>query len=208
MILERFEEKFIPVTESGCWLWTGTIAENTIGYGLAGFRNYTRSAHRLAYELYIGPIPDGMHVLHKCDVPSCVNPNHLWLGTHRDNMRDMVRKGRARNSGLGLPGETNGNSKLTEEKVRAIYVAKESEHVLAQKYGISRPMVSKIRRDEFWTHITKNLTSGRVVGKYAKNKLTACQIQEIKVSTESGASLARKFGVSDALISLHRTGRK
>jgi hypothetical protein len=91
--LARFEAKFIPEPNSGCWLWTG----GTSGYGYGHFSlpvRGCRTAHRAAWTLYRGQIPAGLHVLHKCDVRCCVNPSHLFLGTHSDNMRDMVRKGR------------------------------------------------------------------------------------------------------------------
>lgn len=73
-----------------CWKWTGAI--NQAGYGAFG----NNHAHRTSYEITYGPIPDGLFILHKCDNPPCVNPNHLFVGTHQDNMRDMISKGRAR----------------------------------------------------------------------------------------------------------------
>lgn len=88
--LDRFGAK-VNVTET-CWLWTG--ATNNWGYG--SFWNGSRNvaAHRWSYEKFVGPIPDGSFVLHSCDVPNCVNPMHLFLGDHLDNMADMVAKGR------------------------------------------------------------------------------------------------------------------
>lgn len=93
--LARFEARFTPEPNSGCWLWVG--GESGFGYGhftLPASR--CRTAHRAAWLLYRGPIPKGLHVLHTCDVRCCVNPDHLWLGTHSDNMTDMVSKGRWR----------------------------------------------------------------------------------------------------------------
>jgi len=88
----RFEAH---VDKSGdCWKWTGPLSDG--GYGKFSCGQVKRRAHRVAYEMYVGPIPDGMHVLHRCDNPPCVNPTHLFLGTHLDNMRDMEAKGRAR----------------------------------------------------------------------------------------------------------------
>lgn len=87
---ERFESKYIPVTESGCWIWIANIIKT--GYGVIGVKGKMRLAHRTAWELYVDPIPEGIFVLHKCDVRSCVNPNHLFLGTHQDNMADMMKK--------------------------------------------------------------------------------------------------------------------
>ena len=81
---------------SGCWNWTGAIHRN--GYGKFGRRDGDRQrtdgAHRVAWEVLIGPIPDGLHVLHKCDNPCCINPEHLFVGTNQDNVDDMMAKGR------------------------------------------------------------------------------------------------------------------
>lgn len=78
---------------SGCWLWTGFLSK--LGYGELTRHGKKAAAHRVAYTIWIAEIPDGMHVLHKCDVPACCNPEHLFLGAHADNMRDMAQKGRA-----------------------------------------------------------------------------------------------------------------
>lgn len=91
-VLPRFESKFIPVTESGCWLWLRGI--NAKGYGQFGRKHGSDQAHRVAWELYRGQIPDGMNVCHSCDVRCCVNPDHLFLGTQKDNMQDCMKKGR------------------------------------------------------------------------------------------------------------------
>lgn len=80
----------------GCWLWEGKILRPGMGYGLASQHAKWELAHRMSYKTFIGPIPDGMMVLHRCDVPSCVKPEHLYLGTQRENMHDMESKGRRR----------------------------------------------------------------------------------------------------------------
>lgn len=90
--LERFEAKVEIITESGCWIWIGGTRSD--GYGQLSISGKTKVAHRVAYELYVGEIPEGMNVCHTCDVKSCVNPNHLFLGTQSDNMYDCVNKGR------------------------------------------------------------------------------------------------------------------
>ena len=79
---------------TGCWQWRGPT--NAFGYGRFSFEGRTQVAHRLSYETFRGPIPDGMSVLHKCDNPSCINPEHLWIGTYSDNRRDCLSKGRWR----------------------------------------------------------------------------------------------------------------
>lgn len=88
--------KFLSRIEKGedCWMWTGTKAPT--GYGCLTFSKKIRLAHRLSWELYHGQIPGGLFVLHKCDNRICVNPNHLFLGTQRDNMLDMIKKGRSK----------------------------------------------------------------------------------------------------------------
>ena len=93
---KHWTENIQPEPNSGCWLWTGRVARN--GYGTwGGGRSGERiSAHRLAWQEANGPVPDGLQVLHRCDVRCCVNPEHLFLGTARENTRDMMAKGRAR----------------------------------------------------------------------------------------------------------------
>lgn len=99
-LIARLESKYIPEPNTGCWLWTGIT--NNKGYGQMHIYcrdkkgPIKRLAHRISYEELVGPIPDGLCVLHKCDVPLCVNPRHLWLGTKADNNRDMKEKGRKR----------------------------------------------------------------------------------------------------------------
>lgn len=89
---EVIESKSLPVPESGCWLWLASV--NSKGYGWTGIRGAQRLAHRASYEAFIGGIPTGLGVCHKCDTPSCVNPTHLFVGTQRDNLRDASAKGR------------------------------------------------------------------------------------------------------------------
>jgi hypothetical protein len=96
-IAERFDTKWEPVPWCGCWLWTDALDRD--GYGhISGVR-----AHRQSWKLFRGEIPRGVYVLHECDVPSCVNPDHLFLGTQQDNLLDMARKDRGSCSASGLP---------------------------------------------------------------------------------------------------------
>ena len=153
-IEERFNAKWEPVTESGCWVWTAATSHN--GYGVFGTgereNKQMRRAHRLAYAAEFGPIPDGMQVLHKCDCRACVNPDHLFLGTPADNMIDKINKGR----GSGPQGEAHPKAKLTEDDVREIRrraAAGEMYKDLAAEFGIARSGVSEMVNRKTWRHV-------------------------------------------------------
>lgn len=150
--LDRFE-KFVD--KSGdCWLWTGSRMGEW--HGQFRFRGRAFLAHRAAWTLYVGEIPEGLLVCHKCDVPNCVNPDHLFIGTHKDNMQDMIRKGRAYWPGCNNQplGERNGQSKLTDDAVREIRASKETHSVLAKKYGVSGSLISMVQTRRIWKHVT------------------------------------------------------
>ena len=91
-LAEKLDKWAMPEPNTGCWLWSGSISYR--GYGLVTQDEKTRLAHRASYELHKGPIADGLFVCHKCDVPSCINPDHLFVGSQTDNMADARRKGR------------------------------------------------------------------------------------------------------------------
>ncbi len=157
-IHERLESLSIPEPNSGCLLWFGsTCAGGRYGALTTKVANKKKGymSHRLSYELWCGPIPKGMHVLHKCDVSLCINPAHLFLGTHRDNMRDMAAKGRAKFLKGGLPrrGTENGRAKLTEAQVRAIRSDGRSGKAIAKEYGISGGSVGAIKKLKAWAHV-------------------------------------------------------
>ena len=128
-----------------CWEWAGGILSTGYGEIQDGDRN--RKAHRIAWELFYGPIPNGMCVLHRCDNSACVNSRHLFLGSQADNMRDMDKKGRRV---VGLRGESNLQAKLTEQKVRGIRVSRLTQRELGKKHGVSQVAIGMIKRGKSW----------------------------------------------------------
>lgn len=137
--------------EGDCIIWFGNKDSN--GYGRirwAGKRGYP--AHRLAYELKHGPIPDGLVVRHKCDVCACINVDHLELGTQKDNVQDSVKRGRA----IRAKGETHGRAKLTQaqvDEIRARYIPRKRGHgcrVLAREFGVSFSAIWDIVQGNHW----------------------------------------------------------
>lgn len=143
---KRFWNK-IRVTK-GCWLWTG-CTRGSKEYGAIRFKSKLYRAHRFSWIIHYGPIPEGILVLHTCDNPLCVNPNHLFLGTHEDNIEDCKNKGR-----LNRPkGEQNGRSKLSYEDVLLIKRRlKEGikQNILAKEFNISQQTISNIKLNQSW----------------------------------------------------------
>lgn len=147
-IMERFEDKIFH-SPDGCWYWTAYTDRK--GYGYLGVTGTTIiSAHRFSYERHKGPIPKGMCVCHSCDNPSCVNPDHLWLGSNDDNMRDMAIKGRA------TRGSRNTFAKLNEVSIPIIREAIStgfSQSEVAKYFKISRSVICDIIAKRTWKHI-------------------------------------------------------
>ena len=144
----HFWTKTNPVSSHECWEWIGFKDGN--GYGRYG----RILAHRIAYELTLGEIPRGMAVCHKCDNPGCVNPDHLWIGTQADNVRDMLAKGRDRR-GPPRRGETSNKAKLTSNQVREILQSTETLRTLADRYGVSGTAIHYIRHKRNWRHLSE-----------------------------------------------------
>lgn len=124
---------------NGCRLWTGAIGGR--GYGVLSLSTRQVYAHRASYALHCGPIPAGKIVCHKCDVRNCINPDHFFLGTHRDNMLDKVAKGR----GGYVKGDAHPLTILKAAAVRAIRASSGTHRELAAQYGVARSTISMIR---------------------------------------------------------------
>lgn len=156
----RFARQYIPEPNCGCWLWTGYVDKRT-GYARFMLGNSRDSmevegAHRASWRLHRGEIPDGMIVCHKCDERSCVNPDHLFLGTYVDNQQDASRKGRLKWKGPrpGLRrGEQHPGAKLSADDVREIRASGESMYALARRFGVSDVNIHRIRTRKIWRSV-------------------------------------------------------
>lgn len=175
-VLERFEKSIMPVTECGCWIWMKALCGDR--YGSIRVNSKLEKAHRVSWELFKGEIPSGLHVLHTCDIPACVNPEHLFLGTPLDNARDKESKGRG-NQPTGLRngrhtkpertcrgddhparkypgtrvGSGNGRSILTDDDIIAIRSSPLPTRELKELYGVTKHHINRIRARKCWTHI-------------------------------------------------------
>jgi len=133
-----------------CWLWTA--GKTNGGYGkLTTYERVTKLAHRISWEIHFGEVPEGLCVLHHCDNPSCVRPDHLFLGTLNDNKQDCVVKERHSR------GEKVNTSKLTEEQVKEIRQAcaqGANKSELAKRYGVDRSSIFRIARGETWSFLS------------------------------------------------------
>ncbi len=147
-VAENFERHIAYITESGCHLWTASL--NNKGYGSFRLKKRTKLAHRVAWEQRNGPIPDGLYVCHKCDTPSCVNPDHMFLGTPADNMRDAANKGR-------IPyGEAHHNAKLNDQNVRAIREMRSAgmtQSAIGARIGVSQTVVGDVLAGSIWARV-------------------------------------------------------
>lgn len=135
----KIEGYSIPVPESGCWIWVGSWFGQ--GYPLMCINEHVRRVNRVSYEAFVGPIPDGLMICHKCDTRLCVNPDHLYAGTARQNAQDRDKRGRA-NSPFG---SKHGRSKLTTEQALAIREDPRGRGEVAREYGVSEGTVYAIK---------------------------------------------------------------
>lgn len=147
-----FMSKVIPIPEAGCWIWSDYIDD--IGYG----RNHPKTflgenkAHRTSWQLFVGDIPSGMKVLHKCDVRCCVNPNHLFIGSQKDNVHDMWSKGR-QHKRKDIRAHRNPMAVLswsTVNQIRFLNSIGMKQYKIAERLGVSKMTISRVIRGETW----------------------------------------------------------
>jgi hypothetical protein len=145
--------KKINIDEAtGCWYWVGTKMRK---YGLVKFNKIGIRVHRVMYSIFNGLIPEGLHVCHKCDNPACCNPEHLFLGTVKDNVRDCISKGRFK---FNLPlkrlsGENHPRAKLTNYQIGLIRKDKRVQREIALDYGVAQTQISNIKSGKTWKHV-------------------------------------------------------
>ena len=139
------DERTITLAESGCWIWMLSTVKG--GYGKAYDGSKTYMAHRAIWEARNGPIPEGMLLCHRCDIASCVNPDHMFLGTSSDNSADMVKKGRS------ARGEKIGNAKLTPDLVSRIRKSSKTDQATAHEFGVSKTSIWHVRNNVTWRHV-------------------------------------------------------
>lgn len=158
-IKDRFMSKVEMVTESGCWIWMASTLipsakskGNRVAYGCFTVGKKSISAHRASYKFFVGYIPDGMSVCHSCDIPLCVNPSHLFIGSHKDNMQDMVKKGRAKQcvEHQFKRGHLHHSAKLTLQQVCEIRESTGSLRSVAAKFNVTKDAIWAVRKGITW----------------------------------------------------------
>ena len=139
-------EQLESADPESCWVWP--FHTQSAGYGQARWRGSDRQATRIVHEFAFGfPPPDDLFACHICDVPRCVNPNHVFYGTNAENLADM--RGKRRHAF----GGQNGRAKLSDEIVREIRGSAEAQDVLAERFGVDQSVISKVKSHKIWNHV-------------------------------------------------------
>lgn len=196
-IIARIDRSAGP---NGCWIWTR--GKTRFGYGDVVFKGKLMKIHRLVWTLTTGPIPPELELCHRCDNPPCCNPNHLFPGTHKENMRDMFRKGRR----ITAIGERAGSAKLTAEKVillRKLYATgKFSFSSLGTQFGVSKTQARSIVKGRKWKHLP--LESVRTRKFHENRKLNRASVKKLRADYATRRfttfELGEKYGIHQSTV--------
>lgn len=207
---ERFRRFFEVGGVDECWLWKSGVDKDGYGRFKGEIRGtvYLR-AHRFSWAYHNQKnVPSDVLVCHSCDTPGCVNPKHLWLGSHADNHADMDSKGHRPSQA----GELAHMAKLTEEQVRKILADSRHYAQIAADYGVATPTINSIKNRESWSHLKVDHVAkngrGSGTGRRGKSdRITPEIVRAIRASSDSGKALAAKFAVSPQLICAIRKRR-
>ena len=205
---KRFTAKVrMPETADGCMEWTA--GRHEFGYGQLTVGGKTTSTHRLSYEHFVGPIPEGMQVRHACDNPCCVRPDHFSIGTIADNMRDKTERGRQ------ARGEKQYAAKLTEEQVQEIrnrYACGATHQKIADEFGVARTNVGMILRGDTWSYlpVPAACAAASKSCRYGM-RLSDDQVRQIRQRYATGGfthrEIADEFGVSRSNVGMIVSGK-
>lgn len=211
LVAPRLSANSVPEPNTGCWLWFG--AKGVGGYGVLSVRSRKRLAHRVAWVLANRrEIRAGKMICHRCDNPPCVNPDHLYEGTNRENSRDKVRRNRQPR------GSQVGGAKLTGELAARLRAARTWSELrqIAAKAGVSENHAREVRRARSWKHLGPP-ASERLTGIFRRGeqiesaRLTERDVVELRRRVSSGetqTSLALEFGITQSAVSLIVRGRR
>lgn len=184
-----------PYAEGPCWEWCGSRFSSKMDYGRFVFKGENYKAHRAAYEAWVGPIPEGLVVRHKCDNPPCINPDHLELGTHKDNVRDMMERGRY----------IQGHQFLSEQDVLNIterVISGERVKDLSVDFGVHESQIQRIASGKAFRNIPRNV---RKVKRLSDEAVLDIRRTQGEVSNKD---IAARYGIDPSTVSHIRSGRR
>lgn len=177
----------------GCWIWNGKKDRGGYGYPRSGDGEKCVLAHRISYSFVNGPIPAGLHILHRCDVSACVRPSHLFVGTAADNKSDSAAKGRHAH----LRGEDNGHRKINDwiaRRIRTEVGEGGAQRSVARRHGLSKSQVSRIVNGTAWAHVRDEDRPAALTAK------DALDIRGLVAGGKTPSEVALRYGIA-----LHRT---